>query len=52
MENKLERLNQLRQQKQKVEDEIQQLVAELSNLIKPRKRKSKDKSDKLPTAKL
>jgi hypothetical protein len=52
LENKLEKLSQLRAQKQKVENEIEQLVTELSGIIKPKKRQPKAKDARTATSKL
>jgi hypothetical protein len=53
VENKLERLLELRKLQEATEAEIGQLVAELSGIIQPRKRKRKEahgRSDTLPKA--
>jgi len=52
MENKLERLAQLRRQRDTIDNDIAQLVTELSNIIAPKKRKPKGEPAKLPQAKI
>jgi hypothetical protein len=45
MENKLERLLELRKLQEKTETEIGQLVTELSSIIQPKKRKRKESAN-------
>jgi hypothetical protein len=54
MDNKLEKLAALRKQKESIENQINDLIAELTGIIKPvRKRKAKQEgSESLPSIKL
>jgi hypothetical protein len=52
VENKLDRLAQLRKQRDSIDGDIAHLVTELSNIIQPKKRKPKGDAPRLPQAKM